>query len=735
MSLVILAAFVYPLLAFGALAFLIPLIIHLLNKRRFKTVYWGAVHLLEDIIRKNNKRLNLEQLLLLLIRIGIPILLAFCLARPVLTGVRQFLGDEKTSTVVLLDNSFSMQAGGATGSASTQSREAVSQLVENLPNGSDVSVVLAGGEPRTLTDEPTTATDAIPASLANQSTPGNLARLPDALRMATAEFGRMNYPAKELVVISDFRQKDWLGPDASSRAAAQEALKAMPLPPRVTFYQVGNPNAENLAVESMAASSLILAKNQPFSLRANIRNHGKAPRQDVTVRFSADGTPIRSSKVKIPPGGEAQLLFTHSFPTAGDHAVEITVEGDIVEADNSFFAVLPVWDQVPVTLVDGEPGNQPLEGEMDFLDIALQPFSAAGRARGLQDLIKPAVIRQDRLNRDAFKDAKVVILGNIPRVEDWQRNDLEAWVKNGGSVLLFTGGRCDVKHYNDTLFRNGAGPLPARMTGLGGSKGLLVQNAPVTRIVNQRYTHPSLEFFADPQNGKLGDAEFFTWQKLELPPAAAGESASRLVASLDSGDPWLVEKSFGKGRVMLCATPADADWGNLPTQPFFLPLMQRLVTYLAVSVTAPTNLQTGEPLLLSLPASEAGRNRMVIDPAGNQKPVTPRKEGENAILEYPDTAQPGIYTILPPEGSQEGPAKFAFNFNRLESDLTPLSEQEVQDIAAGLNASVVKSREEYLSLDKLRREGQEIWKPLLWGLLLFLFAEIFLQQWMARRSL
>jgi hypothetical protein len=96
----------------GRLAFLIPLIIHLLNKRKVVTVRWGAMHLLHEVIRQRKRKMKIEQLLLLITRIAIPIVLALCLARPVLTALRS-LGLGSSSLIVMLDDSFSMRAPAA----------------------------------------------------------------------------------------------------------------------------------------------------------------------------------------------------------------------------------------------------------------------------------------------------------------------------------------------------------------------------------------------------------------------------------------------------------------------------------------------------------------------------------------------------------------------------------------------------------------------------------------------
>src|SRR6186713_495196 len=97
----------------GIAALSIPIIIHLFHKSRFKVVKWGAMHLLEAVIRTNQRRVRIEQWILLAIRCIIPALLALTMARLIWQGSGRLLGDAKTSTVVLLDNSYSMDAGRA----------------------------------------------------------------------------------------------------------------------------------------------------------------------------------------------------------------------------------------------------------------------------------------------------------------------------------------------------------------------------------------------------------------------------------------------------------------------------------------------------------------------------------------------------------------------------------------------------------------------------------------------
>src|SRR4051812_3928030 len=131
-------------LIWGALALAIPIIIHLFHKSRFRVVRWGAMHLLLNVINTNQRRIRFEQWLLLFLRAALPVLLAILMARPLWKGAQALLGDAKTSTVVLLDNSYSMEAARAGLSNWSLARDAATRIVNGLQRGSEAQVILMG---------------------------------------------------------------------------------------------------------------------------------------------------------------------------------------------------------------------------------------------------------------------------------------------------------------------------------------------------------------------------------------------------------------------------------------------------------------------------------------------------------------------------------------------------------------------------------------------------------------
>jgi len=704
----------------GVAALAIPIIIHLFHKSRFQVVKWGAMHLLEAVLRTNQRRVRIEQIILLIIRAAIPAILALCMARPVWKGIQKLMGEARTSTVILLDNSYSMAASRAGTSNFSLARDEAARLLNELPRGSDAQVVLMGEGGAPLLDEPTYDLARLTQALKQIEAGYGAATVPAALDFASGVFGQMRESSRNLIVMTDFQRISFEATEDAQVGQMLDRLRKQTLAPEITFFDIGGEAKDNVAIESLEFSRLMVGVGQKIQIRANLRNFGDAPYQDLRVYFKADGKERSMSQIKLGPREKGQVLFTHSFETAGSHVIEVIADADALKADNNFAASIPVRDKVPVLLVNGDPSSEPLKGETDFAEIALQPYSSTGKV-ALADLIATKVIRTENLDAAALVNSAVVVLANVRQLDGGQVKALEEFVKNGGGLLLFPGSRIDATWSNNTLFKDSKGLQPLALGPLGGD---LKEGAPSVGIVSQRFDHPALDLFNDPRNGTVSDAAIKMWFRLKE-SAAASANAPTILARLTSGDPFLVEKRFGDGLVIQCAVPCDADWSNLPMRPFYLPLMQRLTVYLASTVFPPRNLDVGKPLIAFLPVSDAGKNASLVLPDGSSREVPVTKKSERGVVEFSKTQQPGLYTLNAPGGSV---THFVVNTSRRESDLAKLTAAEIADFAKSHNVALVRTGAEYKQLDRTRRFGSEFWRPLLWLLLGLLFLELFLQQ-------
>lgn len=730
-------------LLFGLLAFAIPLLIHLLNKRKHRDVKWGAVHLLHQVVEKNQKRLKVEQWMLLLLRVAIPALLAFLMAKPVLTRSITWLQDQRVSTVFLLDNSYSMQAENIDGQTRfEQSRQAITEISEKLRDGSDIAVLTMGGQTGSVTDESTTDVDNLLKTLNNAngaiSANAAAANLTSSVQSAWAELQGMDHAGKEIIIVSDFQANDWADGNVPSEVASViEEARRSATPPSITLLPIGKQMAaENISVQSISASSSILAVDQKVMIRALIKNWGSQAQADQPIQLKVNDVLKETIRLSLGANQETQAIFNIAFDRAGTHVVEINAGVDSINADNRLLKVISVREQLPVLIAEGTTASRPLEGDGAFLELALQPFSQS-RSQ-LKDLVVTNVLLHYQLDQWRLRNSKVCIMANVPKIDTGRLEQLKNFVQQGGGLIVFPGNFIDPQWYNREFFDSGNGLLPRQILALEGKA--VGPDSTSQGISTQFFNHPAMAFFNDPKNGDLGRVQFDRWYGLGFNDNVSAElkrkveKATSVVASHTDGQPFVVEKQFGRGKVLLVSGPADASWSNMPAVPVFVPMIQQWVNYLASSVEPPNNLAPGEKLVAWLPRELINREVQLTDPGGESQKLKVEKHNDLlGVIEVTETTRPGVYTVESNDGKTK--ERFAVNLPRDESDGKLLTSEQIEALGKSLDAQVVDSGEAYLRLDQERRQGTGIWKPFVWVLLIGLFGEVFLQQWISGRKL
>ncbi|WP_417738212.1 BatA domain-containing protein [Rosistilla oblonga] len=727
----------------GLAAFAIPLIIHLLNRSKFKTLDWGAMHLLDSVVANNSRRVRLEQLLLLLIRCAIPALLAFCLARPVLTGWQSLPGDAPASTVILLDNSYSMDAIGASGTRIAEAVDDTRLIVDSSGKGSDTSVILTGGSPAPMFDTPVFDSKSITDQLPFLDSGRGATSLADSLELGASVVSAMANSRRNLILISDFQRSDV---DALTPAAIErfrQQIDSQAVPPSITLIQRSGEAEENIAIEDVQLSTRALGVAQQLKVRVRVKNYGVSDVPEARLQFIVDDRLVGVTELAVAGDATAQALFVHKFDAAGSHVLKFDVDaGDDLKTDNQYLAVVDVIDSIEVLMIDGDPSRKPMESETDFLAVALTPFSLGQMP--LADLVETRIVTSDEVDQETLEWARVVIMANVAKLDDERTAKLQDFVQRGGGLIVFTGNKVDVDWYNRVLHQQrGLFPLPIQ--GIGGG---LDDGDRGARIVAQHFDHPALQIFNSGNSGssELAQADIAQWYVLTKPASTSDNriqavsnkakadasgidpQASTLIR-LDSGDPLWVEKPVGKGFVMACATTADADWNNLPLRPVFLPLVQQLVTSIATRGVPASNLTAGETLVALYDAAAADTTQVLSLPGNKQRSLRPVADQQRSVIRFAGTNQPGLYTLTQPDAP---PRHFAVEIDRGESKLETIDAEQMQTLADALGADVVTDGAAFLALDSSRRHGREIWRLVLFALLGLLFVELFFQQRFSR---
>ena len=781
--------FLNGILAFGAIAALVPLLIHIFNRSRFKVVAWGAIHLLESVLRKNRRQIQLEQLILLLIRCAIPILFAFALARMVVTewgpflnriilplvalgflilvallprtkiiwsilcactllyilgaetgiipnpssgeSVRALSGDVPSSTVLLLDDSFSMNANNGF----THARTFSTSFLEGLGKGSEASVIRMGGNPTPLFAKPTSETEILAQRTSLLKAESDRIPLIEALEDALGVVHSGKNPKKEIILLTDFRKVDWDRLDLNALSSFKEKMGQETIPPVLTIIDVGESENQNVSIEEIELSATSIGVGQKIKIRANLRNWSdKNYEGDLMARLfvNESDTPIDEALLSLSPKETTQVLFTHHFEEVGSHvvSVELSVIDDLPN-DNYRSASVNVIDRVGALLIDGDPSKEWLRGETDFLKLALTPFMEAETKKVVEtkDLIDARVLNAQSFNpNNDLKDQSLVILANVEKLSKESTESIEGFIREGGGLWICAGDQMDLNWYNQELGSSGAGILPMPIIA---EKKKVTQNNIRSRIVSSFFDHPALSLFNDPRNGSLADAEIQNWVQLDQ-TGSAREKDITIIARLETGDPLIIEKKVGKGVVLFLSTSIDTDWTNLPARSCYLPLVQQLASYLADQVTPPRNLSSGSNISHYLPEDRSGEKFQLQLPNGQMRNLVSKTIGEKIIVEFPETRLPGMYQL---KSESNEIVHFSVGSSPSESQLEKLSKKEIKEKTAefaGIVDIIDGTKNDafstYQKLDRERTFGRETWKILLGAVLALILLEIILQR-------
>lgn len=748
------SAFLQPWMLWGLGLAAVPVVIHLLNRRRHQTVRWAAMEFLRAAFRKNQRRLRFENLLLLLIRTALIVLLVFALARPFLSGgVASALGTGAVNYTVLLDNSYSMGRNEGVTTPFERAVEEARRIAGSMDSEDSFTLYLTN-------DDFAGARPGIPRAVLRDSHDPEKVR--NILSRLTVSSGRSEMtealaavadpldsktPSKQVVILTDLTRRAWQGiedpgarPDAVPGAprdlsGAERTIEDLlndifVKGATIQIVDVGSTTAENVAILDFGPVEdrpLVEGSAEPF--RARLANYGRRP-ATVDVSFSVDGRHKGAARVELPGAlalgapGEKEVRFTFPNLEAGPRAFEAELTADALPIDDRRLFVAEVRERIRVLAVDGDPtGDTP---ETYFLRPAIALRSEGSGSRIEMDEVDTLSF----LNRD-LAAYDLVILANVDRIREEKVADLRAFVKNGGGLVVFLGDKVDPALTNRALWADGEGLLPGR---LADRPVVLDRERNPVEIDLKAPPHPLLADILGTEDDPVATWRApKVWTYYPVTPPEDDENVSVLLRLTDAtGNPALLEREFGKGKVLLFPTSADTAWADMAST-FVMPILwHEMVYYLTAVDPSDRNIPPFSAFEEDLPARIL--EVQITTPDGGRVKVAPRiREGLPPRLVFRDTEEPGRYQVSTSirganpidAGTKRSTGIFAVNVDGEEGDVRPIAAAEIENRYAGLPISTGKSWAGASGHAEAKPRG-EIWKGLLYAVLALLFLEIFL---------
>jgi hypothetical protein len=705
--------FLNPLMLAGIAGAVVPLVLHLLSRARYHSVDWGAMMFLTSAESRQQRSTRLKQWILLLLRMAIVAALAMALARPAMRGrLGGLTGSGRATAAIILDDSASMgyEQGGKT--RLDQAREVVLQILSALNKGDRVSLILAGVPQTDAERAPTSDLQSVAARVAELKPGYGEANMSGALSQAADLLDRYERLNREVYVVCDRQAAGWHGVDAAFTKAWQPRRQGDSAP-RVTVFDVGNSEADNVCVESLQLLNPPAIRGQAADVEVRLHNYGNVPRNAMPVTLSLGSHVISNTTVTLAPDSAAAVKATVRFPESGSRVLSAAIQSTGLTADDRLDCAVDVTDPIKVLVISGDessgPADSPFRGEASLLRLALAPYATTHRTG--PDPAAVTVLPPEKWSAADLSQYQVVIVANVERFTAVQARDLEQFVYGGGGVLFAPGNVAQANDYNDGLYRDGAGILPASL-----QPATAVDGAAATSLLGIELNHPIFRFLKG-RPDPIPSAAIVRYF-----PAVPRAPGGRVLASYVSGKPFLIESAAGRGRVLLVTTALDSDWTTLPLSNFFLPFVQSAVRYLAGSGSVDRNLHPGQPIRASIDGPVDDQSITIQPPGGRHEPITASRFEDRSELHYAGTEEPGVYRLRYKSEGKEKTVHYVVTPSSGESDLTPLTDEQWRTLQERVGFERVDPARSPVSAAVARdRVGRELW-PLLLGVVLVLAA-------------
>ncbi len=731
--------FAAPLFLIAALAGIIPVVLHMINRRKSKELPFSTLRFLRISVQKTRRRKMVHDWLLMLLRVLVLLLIALGLARPAITNLASLWGGGgNLAVVIVLDNSASMGLIDQDRVRFETARRAALQIVDELKDGDQVALILTGGPKFPEQGRLDRTHEKVIQMLDQCRVSYERADLGVNVQQARELLSDAEAANKQIYVLTDQQVLSW-----DSLAAAGTAAKKIPwLDIPIIFVDCNRTPKPNVAVTGISLEAPVPVAGLPITAGVELLNTS-AVDQQRHVELLIDSIKTAGSPVlNVPAGERLKHNFQFAFRKGGLHRCEVRLVGeDGSKLDDRRFFAMTVDQGIPVAIVKPKRHEIPYLEDTFYLEQALSPGKSGDWA------IRTTMLTAGDLLGEPLENYKVIFCVNLPAPDAEVAGRLSNYVSGGGSIVWVCGNNVDVAAYNRMNKQAGDVLLPApllevRTPGIDGDRDSW-------SVAFLDKSHPALKQLVEPAS-LYRSVLVYKYVKVDVadtagtavplaavplaavplaavPLAAVPLGGAHVLARLDDGDALLLERPVGQGRVLMLTTGGHIGWSNLPLRPIFLPLLVRMVFDLAGAEQAGRSVIAGSPLVLPLDEKSVSTNVEILPPTGETIRLSLKAEeaGKHRAFRYADTHRVGIY-LLRLLGARAKQVAYSVNLDGEEAEPTKIERQELEERFAGTPLVFAENPDDLSSTFAWLREGKSLWWLFLSGVLIALVFETFL---------
>jgi|GEM_PF-2159094 len=737
-------AFLNAVLLPGLLVASAPIIIHLINRNRFQEIEWGAYQLLLISFQKRARRMRMEELLILLLRILLLIAFVLALCRLVFKYEGLSWGDPLTSNVIVLDASYSMGRETDEGQLFDKARKRIVKLIEDLRKGEDISIVVIGRVPFRLNPKPVFEYESITKKLAELELEVEQADYVAGVDLAMRVLEETKNPLRRLYVFSDNQSFGWRSTQSSKWALLETALQSMSVD--VSTFYIWEPVEEepNLSVDGLRLQGVAVNTAEPARFVFSVKNHHHkaAP---CSLVIEVDGRELDRRELTVDAKEVVEETFEWQFETAGNHVLEVRLDTDFIPGDNRGYMAVNVLDEVHILMVDEDQSGSFFESSTAYVMAALSPELS----ENLKSPFRCRRIHASAFDLEKLSDYRAVMLTNISSYSEKMVKGLEQYVDKGGGVLISCGVNSQPANMSDVLYREGEGLLPGRVVGFEQAKS---DERPFSPFFPNGRSEV-FPFLTSEEGQRLAEILVTSFLETEVTIDDRNRGVE-VMAEFPGKKPFIAIRKFGRGKSILWTTALDFSWGNFPGQWVFVPLVNHLFLYLGSENQNENQVLQGDKIVTSIPIDsgddekivngdnfedepdqeekEEGAILYVKRPDGEIEHVDAEVDGSYYSIDYAKTGLVGVYFVSPDlTFEDERTRAFAVNVNTSESNLTYIKPEFKKRLESGFNMKFFSGYNEF-EKDKQESGTFDAWRWLIVAALAALLLESFFTSMITR---
>jgi hypothetical protein len=628
--------FANPLFLIGLVAVLVPIVIHLFNFRRYKTVYFSNVKMLEDIKRKTRREQTVQQLVVLALRILGIAALVLAFAQPAIAPKEQ-TGKKGNLITVFLDNSYSMETGTENSSLLYDAVDAAKSIVASFGLTDDFVLTtqdFSGEETHVLNrDQMLEMLDRVKVSPKSHS-------LRDII---TFEQNTCSRSVKDNVIhyyISDF-QKNAFDLNVLQDSNARAFLVPMPVSER-----------SNVGVDSVWFLSPLFRTGSQVTLVARIHNYGSSDIEMLPVKLYLQDKQKAIAAVDIKAGTTLDCQLTYTIDGTGIQCGRVTIEDAPVTFDNEMFFTYSVSENTQVATISGNGSNrflQALYGKDSVFNYLEMPLK--------------------QINYTQLKNSQVVVMDEVQTLSTGLMEEITAFVKSGGTLVVLPAKEMDKcwQQLFASLGTGNYGTLHKKELKCG---SINMESQYFKNVLENRHDHLDMPT---------------TLQHYSI--QGGGSQGSETLMMLEDGTPLLTVFQVEKGKVILSAVAMNDDYGNVHRHAlFFVPMHN--IGIMSVMQDKLYNVIGKDQMQTVMIEGGTGGSVLSLKARGSKEEFIPEQRAvgnETALFFHDQISGSGFYDLVR-DGAVCG--TLAFNFDRQESDLDFYDDKALRKMAKSADSKV-----------------------------------------------